>query len=194
MNMHKNARLTPLGRERLVEMMRSGQTPPAAARAVGVCPRTARKWLVDIARKAWPACRTALRVPIGCANRPTHRSSNGSSLCAASAGPASTLPARWGLAGERAPAGFRQPNGFPLEIFRECFALSFAHRVLLLRQTLSESPSTFSGQVQSIPYPGAMRRCCYNARTAGKFGLSLLYVGSTAAITPCPFISENRKS
>lgn len=45
MNMHKNARLTPIGRERLVRMMLSGQTPPAAAQAAGVCPRTARKWL-----------------------------------------------------------------------------------------------------------------------------------------------------
>lgn len=37
-------RLTPLGRERLVALMASGQTPQAAARAAGVCPRTARKW------------------------------------------------------------------------------------------------------------------------------------------------------
>lgn len=45
MNMHKNARLTPLGRERIVRQIESGQTPEAAARAAGVCPRTARKWL-----------------------------------------------------------------------------------------------------------------------------------------------------
>jgi transposase InsO family protein len=45
MNIHKNARLTPLGRERLVNEVLSGQTPEAAARAAGVCPRTARKWL-----------------------------------------------------------------------------------------------------------------------------------------------------
>jgi len=45
MNMHKNAKLTPSGRERIVGMMLSGQTPEAAARAAGVCPRTARKWL-----------------------------------------------------------------------------------------------------------------------------------------------------
>ncbi len=45
MNIHKNARLTPLGRERLVKIMLSGQIPEAAARAAGVCPRTARKWL-----------------------------------------------------------------------------------------------------------------------------------------------------
>jgi transposase InsO family protein len=45
MNIHKNARLTPIGRERLVRQIESGQTPEAAARAAGVCPRTARKWL-----------------------------------------------------------------------------------------------------------------------------------------------------
>ena len=46
MNIHQNARLTPLGRERLVMQVLSGQTPEAAARAAGVCPRTVRKWLV----------------------------------------------------------------------------------------------------------------------------------------------------
>lgn len=45
MNVHKNARLTPWGRERLARAVLSGQTPEAAARAAGVCPRTARKWL-----------------------------------------------------------------------------------------------------------------------------------------------------
>jgi transposase InsO family protein len=45
MNIHKNARLTPLGRERIARQMESGQTPQVAARAAGVCPRTARKWL-----------------------------------------------------------------------------------------------------------------------------------------------------
>ncbi len=45
MNIHKNARLTPLGRERIVMQVLSGQTPEAAARAAGVCPRTVRKWV-----------------------------------------------------------------------------------------------------------------------------------------------------
>jgi transposase InsO family protein len=45
MNIHKNARLTPLGREHVVRNVLSGQTPEAAARAVGVCPRTVRKWV-----------------------------------------------------------------------------------------------------------------------------------------------------
>jgi len=45
MNIHKNARLTPHGREHLVRLMLGGHSPEAAGAAVGVCPRTARKWL-----------------------------------------------------------------------------------------------------------------------------------------------------
>jgi hypothetical protein len=43
MNIHQNAGLTPIGRERIVRaILEGGQTPQAAARAAGVCPRTAR--------------------------------------------------------------------------------------------------------------------------------------------------------
>ncbi len=45
MNVHKNARLTPHGRERIVQQARSGQTPKAIGEAAGVCPRTVRKWI-----------------------------------------------------------------------------------------------------------------------------------------------------
>ena len=45
MNVHKNARLTPFGRERIVRQVESGQTPGAVAEAAGVCPRTVRKWV-----------------------------------------------------------------------------------------------------------------------------------------------------
>ena len=45
MNVHKNARLTPRGRERIVALVLSGQTPQAVACAVGVCPGTVRKWV-----------------------------------------------------------------------------------------------------------------------------------------------------
>lgn len=44
MNVHKNVRLTPHGRVRIARQIESGQTPQAAARAAGVCPRTVRKW------------------------------------------------------------------------------------------------------------------------------------------------------
>src|SRR6516225_9034704 len=45
MNMHKNARLTPRGRERIVRQVESGRTPEAVAEAAGVCSRTVRKWV-----------------------------------------------------------------------------------------------------------------------------------------------------
>ena len=45
MNIHKNARLTPLGREHLVQAVLNGESPQRAARSAGVCLATARKWL-----------------------------------------------------------------------------------------------------------------------------------------------------
>jgi transposase InsO family protein len=45
MNIHKNARLTPRGRELIVRQVASGQRPEAVGRAAGVCPRTVRKWV-----------------------------------------------------------------------------------------------------------------------------------------------------
>jgi transposase InsO family protein len=45
MNMHKNARLTPSGRERIARQIEGGQAPEAVAQAAGVCPRTVRKWV-----------------------------------------------------------------------------------------------------------------------------------------------------
>src|SRR3954467_11838737 len=62
MNIHKNARTTPLGRERIVDRVMSGQRPEAVARAAGVCPRTIRKWL---AREAGLGEATLLGRPSG---------------------------------------------------------------------------------------------------------------------------------
>jgi transposase InsO family protein len=46
MDVHKNAPLTPRGREAMVRrVVESGQTAQAVATAVGVCPRTVRKWV-----------------------------------------------------------------------------------------------------------------------------------------------------
>ena len=46
MGVHKNARLTPAGREFLVRrVVDEGQTPMAVATAMGVCVRTVRKWV-----------------------------------------------------------------------------------------------------------------------------------------------------
>ena len=46
MDVHKNARLTPAGREIMVRrIVEGGQTPKAVSAAVGVCPRTVQKWV-----------------------------------------------------------------------------------------------------------------------------------------------------
>ena len=46
MNVHKNARLTPLGRERLVKQVLGRLlTPAAAAAGAGISARTIYKWL-----------------------------------------------------------------------------------------------------------------------------------------------------
>jgi transposase InsO family protein len=45
MNVHKNARLTPHGREQIARRVAGGQTPKAVGEAAGVCPRTVRKWV-----------------------------------------------------------------------------------------------------------------------------------------------------
>ncbi len=51
MNVHKNARLTRYGRERIVRQAMSGQAPKAIAEAAGVCPRTVRKWVERFRRE-----------------------------------------------------------------------------------------------------------------------------------------------
>ena len=46
MDIHKNARLTPLSRAELVRrVLKDGQTPKAVATAFGVCCKTVRKWV-----------------------------------------------------------------------------------------------------------------------------------------------------
>ena len=45
MDIHENARLTPRGREHMVNMVLGGQTPKAVSEAVGVCRRTVKKWV-----------------------------------------------------------------------------------------------------------------------------------------------------
>lgn len=49
MNVHQNARLTPLGRERLAAMIAGGMRTSHAAVACGICAGTAGKW----SRRFW---------------------------------------------------------------------------------------------------------------------------------------------
>jgi hypothetical protein len=59
MHVHKNARLTQRGRERIVRQVASGQTPEAVAEPPGVCSRTFGSGLIDIDVKDWAGCRIA---------------------------------------------------------------------------------------------------------------------------------------
>jgi hypothetical protein len=83
-NIHKNARLTPLGRERLIVLIESGIAFAQGARVCGVCAKTASKWyrrfkaegLVDLhdrssrpsaLRSPTPAATTCARIiDLGC--------------------------------------------------------------------------------------------------------------------------------
>ena len=51
MNIHKNARLTPLGRKHVVRQVLGGQRPEAATSTAGVCPRTVRNWVARFQEK-----------------------------------------------------------------------------------------------------------------------------------------------
>ena len=63
MNIHKNARLTPYGQERIVRQVESGQTPKAVSEAAGVARGRFASGLSDIAAKAWQGCGIALPAP-----------------------------------------------------------------------------------------------------------------------------------
>ncbi len=70
MDIHKNARLTPRGRERMANMILGGQTPQAASQAAGVCPRTVPQMGRDrFEHEGLAGCRIAARDPSGCAGR-----------------------------------------------------------------------------------------------------------------------------
>ena len=73
MNVHKNARLTPRGRERMVRQVASGQTPKAVSEAAGVCPRTVRKWVERFRAEGWRVCAIAPRDRIACTGRRRRR-------------------------------------------------------------------------------------------------------------------------
>ena len=106
MNIHHNARLTPLGRERMVRaIVEGGQTPQAAARAAGVCPRTARKWVDRFKAEGRRRTGRPLIAPAApaTADEPGRRRS-GDRACAAGASTGQQIAKAAGrLAGDRQP-------------------------------------------------------------------------------------------
>ena len=61
MDIHKNARLTPRGREHMVNMVLGGQTPQAVAAAVGVLHRPVEDGRAKWAARLGPAAECAGR-------------------------------------------------------------------------------------------------------------------------------------
>ena len=92
MNVHKNARLTPRGRERIVELVASGQTPKAVSEAVGVCPRTVRKWVDRHRREGLAGLQDRSSRPHRLRRPTLSLLSRRLSGCVGSAGRASRLP------------------------------------------------------------------------------------------------------
>ena len=90
MNVHKNARLAPRGRERIVRQVESGQAPKAVAEAAGVCPRTVRKWVDRYRREGLAGLQDRSSRP----HRRLGRLSRRSSGYGVNAGPASRSPPR----------------------------------------------------------------------------------------------------
>ena len=76
MNIHKNARLTPLGRERIVRQVESGQTPEAVSETAGVCPRTVRKWVERYRREGLAGLQTSCEAEWPAEHRPTQNRSS----------------------------------------------------------------------------------------------------------------------
>lgn len=84
MNVHKNARLTPIGRARIVMQVASGQTPRAAARIAGVARGRCENGSRVIVQVASPVWLTGPRVRAHSTARRNTLSSMRSSPCAIS--------------------------------------------------------------------------------------------------------------
>src|SRR5262245_10691338 len=94
MNVHKNACLTPRGRERIVRQVWSRQTPEAVSETAGVCPRTVRKWVELMVAKNWQRCKIHHPGRIGCGDEARWPSTRSNGYTA-SAGRASRSPRGW---------------------------------------------------------------------------------------------------
>ena len=69
MNVHHNARLTPLGRAVMIERIEGGWPVRLAAGASGVSARTGYRWLARHRREGMPGLRDRSSAPHGCPHR-----------------------------------------------------------------------------------------------------------------------------
>ena len=86
MDTHKNARLTPKGREEMVRaVVQGGLSHAAAARKFNTTPKTVGKWVKAPAQKASMVCAIAPRVPFHRQAELRKSHATQSRFCAASA-------------------------------------------------------------------------------------------------------------
>ena len=69
MDIHKNARLTPHGRERIVWLLQNGHSVAEVVEMLGVSDKTVRKWRDRHSPKARPGCRIAAHDRTACTDR-----------------------------------------------------------------------------------------------------------------------------
>ena len=96
MDTHKNAPLTPKGREAMVaRVVDGGLSKAAAARQFNTTPKTVAKWIDAVSRpRAWKVCATAPPGPFHRQAKRRRPLARRSRLCAGSATPASRSPPR----------------------------------------------------------------------------------------------------
>ena len=98
MDTHKNASLTPRGREAMARsVMEGGPSKAAAARQFNTTPKTVAKWVARFRAEGWPACGTARPGPAHRQAKRRRPPATGSRLCAGSATPAEQIAAEVGV-------------------------------------------------------------------------------------------------
>jgi transposase-like protein len=177
MNIHKNARLTPRGRERIVRQVENGQAPEAVAEAAGVCPRTVRKWVDRYRREGLAGLQDRSSRPHRCTGRRPRLLLRRSSDCVGSAGQASRSLLRSGSHlppsvvfcaatrddGQWFVLPFKDASAFarsslghtlrrPMEKLSASFKPRFANGLTLapIRTRISDRPSCSTGSIATI--------------------------------------------
>ena len=104
MDTHKNARLTPKGREQMVRaVVESGLSKAAAARQFNTTPKTVAKWVGRFRKEGVDGLRDRSSRPLSSPAKRHKPRAMRSRLCAGSATPASRSPPGRDLARHRQP-------------------------------------------------------------------------------------------
>ena len=104
MDTHKNALLTPRGREAMARsVIEGGLSKAAAARQFNTTPKTVAKWVARFRARAWPVCGIARPGRIHRQAKRRQPNAPPSKVCEGSATPASRSPRKSGFRPPRQP-------------------------------------------------------------------------------------------